>query len=124
MHAGNCFYCSRKVYRYPDDPGKARPKDDYTRDHIIPRSKRGQFGLSNSYTEKNIVIACAGCNEAKGDMNPYHVFEYLSLGTAQKYRQKLLDLGLHPENVRRAYEARVKQERKTVPLTKPDHFTH
>lgn len=50
---GRCQYCSCKV---------ARPEATY--DHVLPRAQGGK-------TEwENIVIACMGCNQKKGNRTP------------------------------------------------------
>jgi hypothetical protein len=52
-----CFYCR----------GFIRP-GHLTRDHFVPRSKRG------SNRSHNIVKACRSCNVAKDDLNPITCF--------------------------------------------------
>lgn len=48
-----CQYC-----------GDRRPMDQLTYDHVVPKSKGGRT------TWENIVMACYGCNEKKGDRTP------------------------------------------------------
>lgn len=50
---GCCQYCSRKVRR-----------DDFTYDHVIPRSQGGQ----TSWT--NVAVSCPPCNQRKGGRTP------------------------------------------------------
>lgn len=57
---GRCVYCGVEV---TNSPGKPQPTSA-TCDHFIPRSKGGHDGKSNK------VLACYGCNQAKGDMDP------------------------------------------------------
>ena len=52
-----CFYCQKFI----------RPMH-LTRDHFIPRSRRGSDHPSN------IVRACRSCNVAKDDLNPRKAF--------------------------------------------------
>jgi hypothetical protein len=52
-----CFYCRKFI----------RPKH-LTRDHFIPRSKRGPNRRAN------IVHACRSCNVAKGHLDPKAAF--------------------------------------------------
>lgn len=52
-----CFYCRKLI----------RPQH-LTRDHFIPRSRRG------SNHQCNIVRACRSCNVAKGCLNPKVAF--------------------------------------------------
>lgn len=53
-----CHYCGGKVSR---DVDESHP-DRATLDHRIPRSRGG------SNARANIVLACRGCNERKGNM--------------------------------------------------------
>jgi 5-methylcytosine-specific restriction endonuclease McrA len=48
-----CQYCGRKL-----------PLGKLTYDHVVPRSQGGRT------TWENIVMACYGCNERKGDRTP------------------------------------------------------
>lgn len=50
---GKCAYCAHKVAR-----------NDFTYDHIIPRSQGGQ----TSWT--NVVVCCTPCNQKKGGRTP------------------------------------------------------
>lgn len=52
-----CFYCRKFI----------RPMH-LTRDHFIPRSRRG------SNRRRNIVLACRSCNVAKGHLDPKAAF--------------------------------------------------
>ncbi|WP_334145818.1 HNH endonuclease [Hyphomicrobium sp.] len=53
----NCFYCRKFI----------RPQH-LTRDHFIPRSRRG------SNHRSNVVRACRSCNVAKGCLDPRVAF--------------------------------------------------
>jgi 5-methylcytosine-specific restriction endonuclease McrA len=53
LQGGHCAWC-----------GKTFPLADMTRDHAIPRS------LGGSPDWNNIVLACAPCNERRGDSLP------------------------------------------------------
>jgi 5-methylcytosine-specific restriction endonuclease McrA len=51
---GRCGYCLRTA-------DQLRPREAFTRDHIVPRSKGG----ADVWT--NVVTACSSCNNRKGD---------------------------------------------------------
>jgi 5-methylcytosine-specific restriction endonuclease McrA len=51
---GRCGYCLRAE-------GQLRPREFFTRDHVVPRSKGGR----DEWT--NVVTACNTCNNRKGD---------------------------------------------------------
>lgn len=50
---GRCQYCQRAV-----------ELDEATYDHVVPRCRGGRT------TWRNVVIACAPCNQRKGDRSP------------------------------------------------------
>ena len=50
---GKCQYCGSRVSR-----------DEYTYDHVVPRSQGGQT------TWDNVVVACVPCNQRKGGRTP------------------------------------------------------
>lgn len=50
---GRCQYCSIAV-----------KKSEFTYDHVVPRSQGGKTRW------ENIVVACLGCNQKKGDRTP------------------------------------------------------
>lgn len=55
LHAaqnGRCFYCDKPV-----------SITGATKDHMVPKSKGGSDSMTN------LVMACRGCNTAKGDMS-------------------------------------------------------
>ena len=64
----NCWYCGAQIARSADmilcdDGASYRAPDGMqspTRDHLVPRSRRG------SNRKHNLVLACAPCNVAKG----------------------------------------------------------
>jgi len=59
----HCVYCGSMV-----DPEKAQPHPDApSRDHFIPISRGGSRGA------KNTVLACYGCNQTKGNMDPRQI---------------------------------------------------
>lgn len=60
MHGGRCKYCGRTTDMDSTGPNRA------TRDHVLPRAKGGK-------QSGNLVLACAGCNEAKADSVPAHL---------------------------------------------------
>lgn len=69
---GRCYYCS--VLTSLNDPYSSNAA---TRDHLLPRSRGGTL------ISRNVVLACASCNQDKGDMTmrEYKVFKsYLAAG--------------------------------------------
>ena len=66
-----CSYCNEQL-----GPRSA------TLDHIIPKSKGG-------HGVKNLVVACHGCNNAKGDMMPEEWAAVLAIRKARIARWKL-----------------------------------
>jgi 5-methylcytosine-specific restriction endonuclease McrA len=62
---GTCFYCERPLLVPGEGPRKCRRMT--TRDHLIPRSQGGKRNTDN------IVAACYGCNNRRGDL-PWLVF--------------------------------------------------
>lgn len=50
---GECQYCAKPVAR-----------DDFTWDHVLPRSKGGKSEW------ENLVLCCIKCNQKKGDKTP------------------------------------------------------
>ena len=58
-----CYYCGVEMKNYPgNDKGHG---DQCTLDHILPKSKGGDYSASN------LVASCANCNYKKGDKNDY-----------------------------------------------------
>jgi 5-methylcytosine-specific restriction endonuclease McrA len=55
IYGDRCFYCTRKF------GGTRRLKK--TLDHLLPLSRGGNNLISN------LVLSCASCNQAKGDMD-------------------------------------------------------
>lgn len=62
---GTCFYCDCPLL-VPGEGPRRSPRMT-TRDHLIPRSQGGDRN------DDNIVAACYGCNQRRGDM-PWLVF--------------------------------------------------
>lgn len=62
---GTCVYCDRPLLVPGEGPRKS-PRMT-TREHLIPRSQGGKRNTDN------IVAACYGCNQRRGDM-PWLVF--------------------------------------------------
>lgn len=62
LQGGRCFYCE-VAFIGPAHPGKRRPRDAWTRDHVHPASAGGK-------KERNMVFACLACNEDKGARLP------------------------------------------------------
>lgn len=75
---GLCFYCRRPV-RDPRvtayAPGESQPADLATVDHRIPRSQ-----LYGRHVPDNLVMACRGCNDLKGDCSEELFLCLLSFG--------------------------------------------
>ena len=59
----HCKYCRRKLSNRKD-----------TFDHVIPKSQGGKSD------ESNIVLACNGCNNAKGDLSAEEFIQKLRRG--------------------------------------------
>lgn len=58
-----CFYCGHELLLiYSHTENGALPKWAATVDHLIPRCRGGSNDL------RNLVLACAGCNQAKADL--------------------------------------------------------
>jgi len=72
---GFCFFCGRYVRKIGG--GSSLPKDAYTREHLVPRSRGGSY--------KHIVPACRGCNEDKHalTLDEYRVVCALRAGAIQ-----------------------------------------
>lgn len=69
-HDGRCAYCGR-VVRRPRSWRVVEQPDSYpTIDHVLPTVLRGRHRLDN------MVLACRGCNNLKGD---FLVGEFLML---------------------------------------------
>ena len=67
---GRCAYCGKAIAAKvaESDPGFA------TRDHFVPRRRRGGDSL------KNLLPACKGCNGIKGSIDPrYFLMLWLRL---------------------------------------------
>lgn len=56
-----CHWCGQRLQ---DDLGGSNRPDFATIDHVVPRSRGGSSDLSN------LVLACPGCNSARGDSMP------------------------------------------------------
>lgn len=67
-----CTYCEKPLL-----------VDQITRDHIIPRSKKGKAGRRS----KNAAICCFGCNRLKGNKSLV-VFYYFLI---KKSRKTIID---------------------------------
>ena len=61
---GRCAYCDVELHRCAGYGSRKFGLPKGTVDHFIPRSKGG------GNTRSNRVLACAGCNELKGDIDP------------------------------------------------------
>ncbi|HEX2554427.1 MAG TPA: HNH endonuclease signature motif containing protein [Microvirga sp.] len=59
---GRCAYCGVPVLRRR--PGLHRAADLATLDHVVPKSRGGPL------TAENVVLACRGCNTARGTQDP------------------------------------------------------
>lgn len=57
-----CYYCCNPLTPSYIKRGSIRPPTASTRDHLVPKCRGG------SYIPDNIVQACAGCNEEKGQL--------------------------------------------------------
>ena len=57
-----CIYCGIAVGQ--EKGGRLLLKQDFTIDHIVPRSRSGRNGWGNT------VCACSDCNQRKGDRTP------------------------------------------------------
>ncbi|MFI7681426.1 HNH endonuclease [Streptomyces griseoaurantiacus] len=57
LHGGRCFYCRRNFRRRP---GRRKTLDHYVPHRIWP-----------GWNVENLVLACEGCNLAKGDVLPW-----------------------------------------------------
>ena len=57
-----CYYCFNPLTPSYIRRGSVRPPTASTRDHLVPKCRGG------SYIPDNIVQACAGCNEEKGQL--------------------------------------------------------
>lgn len=60
---GCCVYCGNPVDPSVEQPNPSAP----SRDHFIPISRGGSRGA------KNTVLACYGCNQSKGNMDPRRI---------------------------------------------------
>ncbi len=58
--SGYCFFCGQSLRKYKGLGRQPFPKNSYTRDHLIPRSKGGGY--------YDTVSACLGCNQDKKDL--------------------------------------------------------
>ncbi len=67
VRAGECHYCQRRTF----EPGTPEAFSDHgrvgTADHVTPRSIGG----------RDVVLACARCNNARGDA-PYPLFKHFA----------------------------------------------
>ena len=63
VQGGRCFYCTRELRFRPGRRGDRPPRLGITLDHVIPRKLGGE---PNGVR----VIACHGCNAAKGHSWP------------------------------------------------------
>jgi 5-methylcytosine-specific restriction endonuclease McrA len=59
-----CYYCHRPVHCVTCEPNHGNDKLRATRDHFVPKSHGGRD------RGPNIVLACKGCNSAKGAEMP------------------------------------------------------
>lgn len=81
-----CFYCRVKTnlnYQKRDNHLLA------TIDHVVPKSKGGANNINN------YVLACFGCNTAKGSLSQEQFIECLKTGTVPK-RTSLKQLTINP----------------------------
>lgn len=82
---GRCVYCGAEVTLQP----RATAPTSATRDHFIPRSKGG------TNADGNQVLACFGCNQSKGDMDPRLIlFTWLWLNP-DSFRAAIERIGPH-----------------------------
>lgn len=75
---GTCQYCGAKVSR-----------NDFTYDHVTPRSKGGKT------VWENVVVCCGECNAKKGDKTLYEA------------RMRLLSTPVKPKKLSEAYKIRL-----------------
>lgn len=59
---GRCFYCDTE-FAGPVQAKDRLRQDQWTRDHLFPRSRGGGKG-------RNIILSCVRCNRLKGDRLP------------------------------------------------------
>lgn len=59
----HCYYCGILLVKRKSIKNQERPRDTQTRDHKIPRIRGG-----NMLDRSNLVYACSGCNEEKGQL--------------------------------------------------------
>jgi 5-methylcytosine-specific restriction endonuclease McrA len=57
-----CYYCGKEMVPSTTRRGVTRVKEAQTKDHKIPKCRGG------SLAQNNTVLACAGCNEEKGQL--------------------------------------------------------
>lgn len=70
-----CLYCGRKMDLRKTPTGKQNPRNQVTRDHILPKSKGNDFKYSLEKREcENMILCCRKCNMAKANKN---VFQFL-----------------------------------------------
>lgn len=93
LNGKKCFYCGRslQVMRKTRVPKKL-PVDAFTIDHIIPKSRLVGFRLNAYFHDVNMVECCHGCNNRKGNMNPFEWADLVGGDTRERLTLRLSKL--------------------------------
>lgn len=74
-----------------------------TSDHVFPRALlKAMPAQTETWSRRNKVRACSGCNTAKGDMHPLDWLPRVRGPGVDRLRNKLVVLGISPARIRLA----------------------